>query len=372
MEAPKKSLSTDIDYTYKILVILALTITATILARDIVIPLAFAALLSVVMLPVIKRLEQKRVPTALAITLVFTTTVAVIGLLGWLMVDQVMRLMNDLPNLQDRVDDFLQNMSQTLSNNLYISRTNQNEMIANIVSTISNYFGDFLVTTSSTISILVQIPIYVFLFLLYRRQIEAFFLSMVTGSGKLAWRSDIEKVVQGYISGLALVTGIIIVLNTLGLWMLGIDHAIFFGVLSGVLTVIPYVGIIIGSIFPIIMALITKDSIWYAFGVIGVFGVVQFLEGNFITPRITGSRVSINALAAIVALLVGGKILGVAGMILAVPLVGIAKIFLSRSERFNHFAILLEDVKDAEETMAQVKASEAPAGKPPANDVSND
>ncbi len=99
--------------------------------------------------------------------------------------------------------------------------------------------------------------------------------------------------------------------------IVGIDHAIFFGVLSGVLTIIPYVGIIIGALFPIIMALITKDSIWYTIRVVIVFTIVQFLEGNFITPKITGSKVSINALAAIIALVIGGKILGISGMILA-------------------------------------------------------
>ena len=148
---------------------------------------------------------------------------------------------------------------------------------------------------------------------------------------------------QGYISGLTLVTLIIATLNCIGLLALGIDHAIFFGILSGVLTIIPYVGIIIGALFPIIMALITKDSIWYSIGVVIVFTVVQFLEGNFITPRITGSKVSINALAAIIALVIGGKILGIAGMILAVPAIGVLKIMLSHSSRLKPFVILLED-----------------------------
>src|SRR3546814_15679007 len=96
------------------------------------------------------------------------------------------------------------------------------------------------------------------------------------------------------------------------------------------------------------MALITKDSIWYAVCVIAVFAVVQFLEGNFITPRITGSKVSINALAAILALLVGGKILGIAGMILAVPAIGVLKIILSYSQRLKPFVILLGDVDERE------------------------
>lgn len=85
--------------------------------------------------------------------------------------------------------------------------------------------------------------------------------------------------------------------------------------------------------------------------VIIIFSIVQFLEGNFITQRITGSKVSINALAAIIALLIGGKILGIAGMILAVPALGIIKIYLSHTKHLKHFVVLIEDtpIKKTEE-----------------------
>ncbi|MFM8834847.1 MAG: AI-2E family transporter, partial [Cytophagales bacterium] len=93
--------------------------------------------------------------------------------------------------------------------------------------------------------------------------------------------------------------------------------------------------------------------IWYAVGVIAVHATVQFLEGNFITPKITGSKISINALAAIVALLVGGTIWGIAGMILAVPAVGVLKIVLSHSKSLKPLSILLGD-----ETNGTLKAED--------------
>jgi predicted PurR-regulated permease PerM len=128
-----------------------------------------------------------------------------------------------------------------------------------------------------------------------------------------------------------------------GLLILGIDHAIFFGILSGILTIIPYIGIFIGATLPALFALLTKDSVWYPIGVVAIFSFVQFLEGNFITPRITGSKVSINALAAIIALLIGGKILGIAGIILAIPIMGIIRVLLTHSVHLKSFVILLED-----------------------------
>ena len=332
-----------LDYTYKLFVVVALTITAVILAKDIVVPLAFAAFLAVVMLPLIAKMEERKIPAAISITLVLLGTVVSVGLIIWLIVDQVVGLLNDLPNLQAKFETFINHVSRTLRRDFGISTTEQNKLAAEFMRSVSLYLGDILLSTTTAISTLVQIPIYIFLFLIYRYKFRDFILNLVPRDGGYGWKRDVERVVQGYISGLTLVTLIIAALNCIGLLALGIDHAIFFGILSGVLTIIPYVGIIIGAVFPIIMALITKDSIWYSIGVVIVFTVVQFLEGNFITPRITGSKVSINALAAIIALVIGGKILGIAGMILAVPAIGVLKIMLSNSSRLKPFVILLED-----------------------------
>lgn len=332
-----------LDYTYKLFIIIALTITAVVLASDIVIPIAFAGLIAVVMLPLVKRLEERRLGTALSITLVLLVTVMVMGLFMWLIVDQVFALVNDLPNLQVRFEQYVNQVSSTLRRDFGISTSEQNKMVTEAMKSVSMYMGGVLLTTTNAISTLIQIPIYIFLFFIYRQKFRDFFFAILPSSEEMGWRRDAEKVVQGYSSGLLLVTLIIAALNSIGLLIVGIDHAIFFGILSGVLTIIPYVGIIIGSLLPIIMALITKDSIGYAIGVIVVFAIVQFLEGNFITPRITGSKVSINALAAIIALLIGGKILGIAGMILAVPGIGLLKIVLHHTRHLRPFVILLED-----------------------------
>lgn len=346
-----------LDYTYKLFVLIALTITAMIVARDIVIPMAFAGLLSAVMLPLVKKLENRKVPTSLAITLVLLATIILLALFIWLIVGQIISLVADLPNLQAKFEAFVDQTSGMLRRDFGISTSEQNKMLADLMRNVSTYLGDFLVGTTNAISTLVQIPIYIFLFLVYRDKFRDFFMSLLHADKELAWKKDVERVIHGYLSGLFLVTLIIAALNAVGLMIVGIDHAIFFGILSGVLTIIPYVGIIIGALFPIIMALITKDSLWYAAGVVIVFSIVQFLEGNFITPRITGSKVSINALAAIVALLIGGKILGIAGMILAVPGIGLLKIILSHTYHLKPFVILLEDIPE-KKLIEPVKAPE--------------
>lgn len=337
-----------LDYIFKLMVIIALTIYGVILCRDIVVPLAFAIFLSFVLLPVVKVIE-KRTGTIFAVSLVVIGGVIIFGLLTWLLINQIIGLVQDLPNLQDRADKFVNDIRGLVWTRLNIGHTELNQMVQDFLKSVSVYLGAFLLTTGNTLATMVQIPIYMFLLLIYKDKFKLFFSSLLPHDDEeMGWKKDVENVTQGYITGLLLVTLIVAALNTIGLLSLGIRHALFFGALSGILTIIPYVGIFIGALFPTLMALITKDSAWYAVGVIGVFAVVQFLEGNFITPRITGSKVSINALAAILALLVGGKILGIAGMILAVPAIGVLKIMLSYSQRLKPFVILLGDVDERE------------------------
>ncbi|RAV98612.1 AI-2E family transporter [Pseudochryseolinea flava] len=347
-----------LDYVYKLMVVVALTIAAIILASDIIIPIAFAGLFSIMVLPIIKKMERRKIPTWLSITIVLLVTIVIFGLFIWLIIGQMVSLVNDLPNLQVKFDAFISNLQTMLLRDFGISGAEQSAMIRDLMKTFSAMAAGILLGTTNAISTLVQIPIYIFLFLIYRHKFRDFFVSLLPGNEDLAWKKDVERVVQGYLSGLFLVTLIIATLNAIGLMIVGIDHAIFFGILSGVLTIIPYVGIIIGALFPIVMALITKDSLWYAIGVVIVFSIVQFLEGNFITPRITGSKVSINALAAIVALVIGGKILGIAGMILAVPAIGLVKILISHSTHLKHFVILLEDSSPKKETVLEESVEE--------------
>lgn len=349
-----------LDRIFKMMAIIALLITAIILLKDIVIPIAFASLFAIVLHPIAHRLEKKT-GRILSITLVLVGSFAVVALLVWFVVHQLTGLVASLPDLEQRFYNAALDASQKISRQFNISTAQQLQYVKDGLSALSSSLGALLVSTSYLVYFFIQVPIYIFLFLLYREKFKEFFLAFASG-GEMKWKKDIEGVVRGYISGLTIVVIIAGVLNSIGLLALGIDHAIFFGFLSGALTLIPYVGITLGAALPTLVAFITKENIWYPIGVILVHTVVQFLEGNFITPKVTGSKISINALAAILALLIGGKILGIAGMILAVPLVGILKILLSYSTSLRPFVILLGDEAAQTELPPVNDANETPEG----------
>lgn len=115
-------------------------------------------------------------------------------------------------------------------------------------------------------------------------------------------------------------------LNSLGLMILGIENAWLYGMIAAFMTIIPVVGILISGILPVSIALVTKDSMWYAVGVVGVFSVVQYLEANVIYPKVVGAKLNINMLATLLIILAGSLLWGVAGMILLLPMVAILKL----------------------------------------------
>lgn len=340
-----------LDRIFKTLIIVALIITALILLKDIAVPIVFAALFSIIMLPLVKRVKKK-MGNIFSIVIVLTASLLIIALVTWFVISQLASLVASLPGLEEKFSALIISLSASLSNYFQISSAEQTQLLKDAIQHFSTYAGDVLVSTSYLVYFFIQVPVYIFLFLLYRERLKDF-LRELTPNSDLKWKDEIQSVVRGYISGLSLVVFIAGILNSIGLLILGIEHAIFFGFLSGMLTMIPYVGISIGASLPAIFALLTRDSAWYAVGVIGVHSFVQFLEANFITPKITGSRISINAFAAIVALLIGGKIWGIAGMILSVPLIGIFKILVGYSKSLKPLVILLGDETQPEKSKSK-------------------
>lgn len=116
------------------------------------------------------------------------------------------------------------------------------------------------------------------------------------------------------------------VLNSIGLLILGIEHAVLFGMLCAIMTIIPYVGIVVSALLPISVAWLSTGSIWSPAGVIAVFMIVQYLEANIIFPRVVGVQLNVSTWAMLVAVISGGILWGISGMVLFIPFVALLKI----------------------------------------------
>ena len=331
-----------------VLISVALILVALELGDSLLVPLCFSFLFALLLHPLCTKLESLRLPRVLAIFICLIVIIIVVGILLYFISSQLLSFGEDLPELQKKLELLLEEIHTFISQTFGIEKNSQLSLFRTstdaMIQSSGAFFTSVLAYTTSTFADLGLMPVFIFFFLYYRTFFKQFLnkLFIKTPNHQITHiMYKIQNVVKNYIMGLMLVMVIIAVLNTLGLLVLGIKYAFFFGALAALLNIIPYLGIIIGSAFPILIALLTKDSIWYALGVAGVFTIVQFLEGNFITPNIVGSKVSVNPLAAIIALLLGGMLWGPAGMILSIPFTAILKVILDNIEPLEPFGFLL-------------------------------
>jgi len=318
--------------------------------RDILAPIALSAFLALLIYPIVKFLTSRRVPYVVAITLAIALLIlVVVGLVVFFSL-QIATFAEDWPKLESKIITYFADLQALVEEHLNIAQSRQIQLLKEATGSAAKSgaatLGGLLLAFSAFTINLVLIPLYIFLLLYYRDLWLEFFF-------RLTSRKEHNKVgtilreaggmVQQYLRGLTIETLIVIVLNTAALLALGIDYAILFGVLAGLLNLIPYIGIIIGGILPTLMALITKDSVWYAFGVVASYAVIQIIDNNVIVPLIVGGRVNVNSLAAIVALLVGAGLWGITGMFLSLPIVAIMKVIFDRIDPLTPWGMILGD-----------------------------
>jgi predicted PurR-regulated permease PerM len=331
-----------------ILVFILALITLLYIASSFLIPLSIAALLSFLLFPVSRRIERWRVPRSISIIISILFMLCVLGGLVFFFYQQIQSFASDVPALKKQISVKTEQMQDLIERKIHISEEKQTQVAReNLKSTMKEggtYIMTFFTATGTFIAMSALIPIYIFFMTYYRDKFLQFLLRVTHPDHHQHLREVIHRislVTQSYLRGLLIDIAILSVLNSTGLLLLGIPHAILLGVLASILNIIPYIGVLIGSLFPIVMALITKDSIWYAVGAAGVCTFVQFIDNNFITPKVVGSSVSLNPLSTLMVLIIGGLIWGVAGMMLFIPLIGMTKVVFDNIEYLQPYGYLI-------------------------------
>ena len=331
-----------------ILVLAALIIAFMILAQNILIPLVLSIFFTFLLLPVSTKLESWKFPKSLAILISILLAFVLFGALIYLFIQQITNFVDDWPALQKIIFLKRESLQQFVDETFHISKFDQEAWLTNKIKENAStggvlVFGIFSATASFLAS-LCLIPIYVFFLTLYKEKIKEFvrLISKKNGDDQaLNVVRKVSKVSQKYLTGIFLDVIILSVLNSIGFLILGLPHAILFGVLISMLNIIPYVGVLIGSLLPIMMAFLTFDTLGYTLAVAGVCVFVQFLDNNFITPLVVGSSVSINPLTATLALIASALIWGIPGMILCIPLTGMLKVVCDNVESLKPVGYLL-------------------------------
>src|SRR5665213_1176353 len=332
----------------KYLQVVLFTVVLLYLGRSLFIPLFFGLLVALLLYPVCHWLEKKHWRRSLSIgvllSLVVLVFLSLIGLLGF----EMNTFVRDIPRVSQRLAQLADTLQSWVEHTYGMGRETQagwvDKMLANTSSNLSSTLRGIFNATVSTVIMLVMIPVYTSLFLYHRGT----FVQFLEGLAGEKLRPRIQTILResilsyfNYVKGTFFVYCIVGVLNTIGLFALGIENAILYGMLTSFMMVIPYIGIFISASIPVSIALVTKDSAWYPIAVVAVFAIIQYLESNVIFPRIVGAQLNLSTWSTLVAIIAGTILWGLSGMILFTPFLAILKIISDNIPEWKPLNILL-------------------------------
>jgi len=305
--------------------------------------------MSFILFPLAKKFESWGMNKILAAFLSILTVILIVGGCIFLFSTQLIQLSKELANFQDRIVRAFADVTLYINKNVNIvSNLGKNELSDKIkewlhVSTGSLVSKTFTTTTTFLAGLLGTI-IFTFLILIYRDGLTQALMGFSPEDKRervLKMFKSVQQVGQKYLSGMILLIVIIGLANSIGLLIIGIDNPFLFGFLAAILSIVPYVGTGLGAIFPILYAFVSYDSLWPAIAVAILFWAVQLISDNFLSPKIVGGSLHINALVAILSLIIGALVWGVAGMILFLPFAAMLKVFCEEYEELKPIALLI-------------------------------
>lgn len=312
-------------------------------------PLLFSFYISLLLYPFATRLEKKGLGRAVSSTILIVIFILFVALTCYLISIAFKSFWNDFPDITEKFEVQTSRLIKWIEDTFSYDRDEIAVKIkdnsGNIYKQVGVVIGSAYSSTANVIKFITLCPIYIFLMLLYRKNLKKYILEISSRDNRSnifhAFHKIVE-VIKSYIYGMGLVIIVIATLNTILLFSLGIKHALVIGFLTALLTVIPYIGTIMGGVITVLITLVTKDSLIYPVLVFGGYSLIQFLEGNFISPKIIGEQVNINPLVAIISLIIGGSMWGIIGMILALPMAATIRITLNHVQVLKPYSHLMQ------------------------------
>lgn len=320
------------------------------IAQSIIIPLIFAFIIAIVLHPLVNFFIKKRINRVLAIIFTIFLTFLMIAAFGVLIFSQASRFSESWPLLVDRFTTIL---NQTISwISAYLNRDPKeiHEWIVRskgeLTHISSETIGNTLLTLGSGLVVVFLVPVYIFLILFYQPLLFEFVHRVFGKNNQSQVReviTQIKTVIQRYLVGLLIEALLVAIMEIAALLILGIDYAILLGIIGALLNAIPYIGGLVAVALPMMIALATKTSAWYAVYVLVIYYVIQLIDNNYIVPKIVASKVKINALFSIVVVIAGNALWGISGMFLSIPLLAIIKLIFDHVEPLKPWGYLLGD-----------------------------
>jgi predicted PurR-regulated permease PerM len=321
------------------------------IGESILAPIAYSAIIAILLNPVVNFLVNHRFNKVVAIGIaVLFAIVICIGFLLFIS-SQCSMFVETYPKLVEKFDVTIQQLVSWVSENMGVKPARINQWIKQTQGDFINNLGTRVSSTLGTISsmlvVMFLIPVYTFMILFYKQLLLEFIRKAFNSNYHVAVvevLNSTKVIIQSYLTGLLIEAVLVAILNSVGLLLLGVDYAIILGITGALLNVIPYIGGIIATALPMLIAFITKDSALSPLLVLLVYLIIQFIDNHYIIPSVVASKVKLNALISLTVVLVGGSIWGIAGMFLSIPFTAIVKVIFDHIDPLKPWGFLLGNI----------------------------
>ena len=342
-----------------ITVVFAVMVTVFVLLRPILLPFAVGMVVAYFLDPavngLVSRLKMSRsLASILVLGLFLLVLLPLLILIGWLVFTQMSRFAANLPEYLDSLGAKVNDLLKRLQDYLPATDVNSGDfMLSGNWGASAKSLGSLLsklaangIAFVNVLSLLLISPVVAFYML---RDWPAFTAKIINLTPKKYKKNlqdaaaAVNRIISGYIRGQALVCVALGCFYAIGLWLVGLEVGILVGLMAGLISFIPYVGTISGFLAAMILVITQYGTMAKILAVVGVFAIGQFLEGNFLTPKLVGENIGLHPVWVMFALLSGGVLLGLLGMIIAVPAAACIGVLLRyMTERYKSTPVYLE------------------------------
>jgi predicted PurR-regulated permease PerM len=352
-------IQTKPDLRLNWLIAIALTGWLVYLLAPVLTPFVASALLAYLGDPLADRLQKLRLPRTLAVVAVFLITFIVLALLillvGPLISAQVSALFDALPEIARKAEQvWMPNILGWLDLDLG-EEVGIGAFLAKYGEMFGNWSGKVLLSVTKSggalaaaVLSLFLIPIITFYMLRDWDSIVAHIGALVPESQRetvFSLARDSDEMLGGFLRGQLLVMFALAIIYSLGLSLVGLEFAIAIGVVSGLVSFVPYLGFVFGIGLAGLTVALEPEPLWQLIGVIATFSIAQFIEGSVLTPKLVGDRIGLHPVIIIFAVAAGGQLFGFFGILLALPAAAVLSVLV----RFAYDRYLKEHPEVREE-----------------------
>lgn len=333
--------------TFYTLGTLVLIVICMIQGQFILIPLAFSLLFAMLFNPAIKWLKKYVKNHTLAYFMTAIGFVASITIPFYFLAGEVTTLFSELSSEKFNVNNVLDKIIALLKENDLYSPALLDQATAGVgdgVQYIGSIIGDILTGSSNFFIYIILAIVFAYFLTSYVDDFKRILLSEVGGKNRAKWQevmTSAPDIVRSYLGGTLIVMVILAILNGIVFAIIGVEFAIVWGLLIGLLAIIPYVGSAIGVILPMVYSFVQTGSTSQPLAIFIAFIIIQQIEGNFLTPKIVGDKINVNPMIIIILMMIFGKLWGVSGVIICLPLAGIVRVAMAQWENSEFIADIM-------------------------------